>query len=33
MDDQVGRIYLASMVAAYDSSLKRDCYVLMQLTS
>ena len=29
MDDQAGRIYLAPMVAAYDSFLKRDCYALL----
>ena len=29
MDDQVGGIYLASMVAAYDLSSQRDCYTII----
>ena len=31
MDDQAGGIYLAPMVAAYDSALKRDCYAISWL--
>ena len=31
MDDQAGGIYLAPMIAAYDSSLKWDYYAIILL--